>query len=270
MKKLLSIFAVAFFALILGAQNIIPVAAAEPNTYLVEYNDEKDDWYYTPGSPGADDETPQKREIYYLLQILKDGDYIVVDSTKGTGTLKLDFTLGNLTILPNSSALITCKGVQEYYQLHDSTVSLFANVEKAFVYDNAVVNFNNNVNTLELIFEGEPTMVAHVMGTCKDFIVHNPETTLTHLWNFREPLLYNQGVLSTAYGTYDINPPAAPAAPIVSTTPSSTPTATPSAPSSSADEYDDVPKTGESAAFLWIFALAALCFAGSYSFKKKF
>jgi hypothetical protein len=272
MKKLLSIFAVACFALILWAQNIVPVAAAEPTTYILKYDDEDDEWYYKLGSSWDNSTSPQQRELYYLLQEIKDGDYVVVDSTSGIGTLVLDFTLGNLTILPNSSALITCKGILEYYQLRDSSVSLTANVEKAFIYDNAITNFNKNTNSLELIYSESPEMSIVVVGTCEELWVHNFENTVTacSLWNFTDKLVFNDGVIKTAPGSYAINPPSAPAAPIVSTTPSSTPTATPSAPSSSADEYDDVPKTGESAAFLWMFALAALCFAGSYSFKKKF
>ncbi len=272
MKKLLSIFAVACFALILWSQNIITASAAEPTTYVVKYDSSKDEWYYQIGSAWDDTVPPPRREIYYMIQEMKDGDYVVVDSTDNRGTLALDFTLGNLTILPHSTALITCKGVQEYYQLHDSAVSLTANVEKAFVYDNAVANFNNNVNTLELIYDETPEMIVGVAGTCSEFWAHNYDASATkyHLWNFKAQLSFNETILKTPYGNYDINPPASPAAPIVPSAPSSTPTTTPSAPSSSADEYDDVPKTGESAMFLWMFALAALCFAGSYSFKKKF
>lgn len=272
MKKLLSIFAVACFALILWAQNIVPVSAAEPTTYVVKYDDSNDQWYYQIGSSWDDTVPPPRREIYYMIQDMKDGDYVVVDATNGQGTLVLDFTLGNLTILPNSNALITCKGVIEYYQLNNTAVSLTANVEKAFVYDNAIANFNKNVNVLELIYDQTPEMIAGVGGTCSEFWVHTYDASQTkyHLWNFKETLLFNETILKTPYGTYDINPPASPAAPIVSATPSSTPTSTPSAPSSSADEYDDVPKTGDSAMFLWMFGLAALCFAGSYSFKKKF
>lgn len=268
MKKLLSIFAVACFALILCAQNIVPAAAAEPTTYVVKYDSAKDEWYYQVGSSWDDTVPPPRREIYYMIQDMKDGDYVVVDSTDDRGTLVLDFTLGNLTILPHSTALITCKGVQEYYQLHDTAVSLTANVEKAFVYDNAVCNFNKNVNTLELIYAESPEMAVGVVGSCHELWVHNSSATETKyaLWNFTESLVFNEGIVKNAFGTYAINPPSAPAAPIVS----NTPTAAPSAPSSSADEYDDVPKTGESAMFLWLFGLAALCFAGSYSFKKKF
>lgn len=282
MKKLLSIYAVAFFALILWTQNIVTVAAAEPTTYVVKYDSSKEEWYYQVGSTWDDTVPPPKREIYYMIQEMKDGDYVIVDSTDDKGTLVLDFTLGNLTVLPHSTALITCKGVQEYYQLHDSAVSLTANVEKAFVYDNAVANFNKDVNKLELVYTQSPEMVVGVVGTCHELWVHNSDASETKyaLWNFTEPLVFNEGIVKNPFGTYAINPPSAPAAPVVPSTPSNTNTtpassapaapSTPSAPSSSADEYDDVPKTGESSTFLWLFGLAALCFAGSYSFKKKF
>lgn len=271
MKKLFSIFSVALFAVVLLFQNAVTVDAADPTTYYVQYDSDKDEWYYQIGSSWDDTVPPPKREIYYMLQDFKDGDYVVVESTEARGELKLDYHLGNLTVMPNSTALITCKSIAEYYQLHDSTVSLTADVEKACVYDNAVCNFNKNVNYLQLIYDEEPNMAVHVVGTCNEFWVHNTDESATkyHLWEFKDELIFNETILKTPYGTYNINPPATPAAPIVpDTTTSTAPTPAP-APSTPADEYDDVPKTGESTAYLWMFALAALCFAGSYSFKKR-
>ena len=218
MKKLFSIFSVALFAVILLSQNIITADAADPTTYIVKYDSSEEEWYYQVGSAWDDSVPPPRREVFYMFQEMKDGDYVVVESTDHCGELTIDFHLGNLTILPHSTAIISCKSVVEYYQLHDSTVALNANVEKAYVYDHAVVNFNNNVNLLKLICENEPTMVTHVLGTCNEFHVYNKETTKAHLWNFTEPLKYNQGSLSTPHGAYAINPPATPTAPIVPST----------------------------------------------------
>lgn len=279
MKKLLSLISVTLFACIMLFQHVVAAEAADPTTYCIRYDNEKNEWYYQVGSAWDDTVPPPKREVYYMFQILKDGDYIVVDSPNDCGKITIDANLGNLTILPNSSAVITCKSVKEYYQLHDSTVSINGNVEKAFVYDHAVANFNNNVNYLELAFESEsePTMVAHVTGTCAELLVHSASTgeTSCHLWNFKDELNFNNGVVQTAYGKYDINPPSSKSAAVTpSTTPAATPsnttvTPTPAAPSVTDDEYDDVPKTGESSAYVWMFALSVLCLTGSYAVRKK-
>lgn len=277
MKKLFSIFSVALFAVILLCQNIVQAEAADPTTYCIRYDSDKDQWYYQVGSAWDDTVPPPRREVYYMFQTMKDGDYVVVDSPDDCGKITIDFNLGNLTILPNSSAIISCKSVAEYYQLHDSTISINGNVEKAFVYDNAVANFNNNVNYLELIYatEPEPTMVAHVSGTCYELWVHSSDnTTLYSLWNFKDELDFYDGTLQTKYGKYDVNPPSSKPSAVTPSATTTTPTpapATPSnqTPSTSADEYDDVPKTGESSAYLWMFALSALCLAGSYSIRKK-
>ena len=45
--------------------------------------------------------------------------------------------------------------------------------------------------------------------------------------------------------------------------------AAPAAPSSDADEYDSVPKTGDSALYLWLFGLSAVLLAGSLALRKS-
>lgn len=270
MKKLLSIFSVALFAAVLLFQNKVTVDAADPTTYYVQYDSEEEEWYYQVGSSWDDTVPPPKREIYYMLQEMKDGDYVVVEAIDCWPELELDFHLGNLTVVPNSSCMVKAKSIAECYILGNAYVSITADVEHGFVYDNATCNFNANCNNLELIFTHEPTMSVAVLGTCNDFIVHSATTTQCHFWSFTDDLVYNDGALRTAADSYSINPPSTPAAPIVPTTSAGTTTTAPSTNSSAADEYDDVPKTGESAAYLWLFAVAALCFAGSFSFKKRF
>ena len=271
MKKLFSILSVALFAVILFFQSTINAEAADPTTYYVQYDADAKQWYYQVGSSWDDTVPPPKREIYYMIQDMKDGDYVVVEATEGWPELKLDFHLGNVTVTPNSSCMISAKSIAECYILHDSYVSITADVEHAWVYDNASCNFNLNCNTLELLYADEPTMSVGVLGTCNEFIAHNMNTsaTLYHLWNFTDDLIFNDTYLRTSADSYSINPPSTPAASIVPNTSSSTAPATSTPAASDADEYDDVPKTGESAAYLWMFAIAALCFAGSYSFKKK-
>lgn len=259
MKKLFSIFSVALFAVVLLCMNSVTVAAEEPTTYHVKYDSKTDSWLY-------ETET-MYREIYYMLQEIKDGDLVVVDATEeGWPTLELDYHLSNLTILPYSSCMVTVKSIDECYVLHDSFVSITADVNKGWVYGNAACNFNLDCDYLELFYEDEPEMSVGVLGNCSEFLVHSDASTKYHLWNFTDDIVFNDGVLKTAYGSYSIEPPAAStSAPSATTSPNSTTTTS----SSSSDEYDDVPKTGESVAYLWMFAIAALCFTGSYSLKKK-
>lgn len=273
MKKLFSIFSAALFAIVLICQNPITVDAADPTTYYVQYDKEAEQWYYQVGSSWDDTVPPPKREIYYMLQDMKDGDYVVVEAIGDWPELELDFHLGNLTIMPYSSCMVKAKSVAECYVLHDAYVSITSDVEHGWVYGNATANFNLNCNTLELIYDNEPEMSVAVLGTCNELWVHNDTSTWNHLWSFTDDLIYNNGRVHTAHESFSINPPATPAAPVVPTTTTSTPasstTSTPASSTTSADEYDDVPKTGESTAYLWTFAIAALCFVGSYSLKKR-
>ncbi len=268
MKKLFSILSVAFFAMVFIVLNTVQASAADPTTYYVKYDSSNKTWYYQVGSSWDNTAPPPNREVYYMLQEIKDGDYVVVESTGHYPTLEIDCNLGNLTVMAGSNALITCKSVKECYILGNSQVSLTADVEHAWVYDNVAVNFNKNVNYLEHIFSTDPSSSIAVVGSCYDFIVHNPNETRLHLWNFTEDLVYNDGAIKTPYGGYSINPPSGTPAPVTPSTPAAP--STPTAPPASADsEYDDVPKTGDALTFVWLFAAAAACMASGYSLKKR-
>lgn len=271
MKKLFTFLSVALFAMVFFATATMNAEAAEPTTYVVKYDSATEQWYYQVGSAWDDSVPPPRREIYYMTLDMKDGDYVVVDSTDGGWPeLNLDFHLGNLTTYPNTACMVNAKSIAECYILHGSYVSITADVEKAWVYQDCSANFNKNCNTLELIYIDDPNMSVGVLGTCNDFCVSSETEVLCHLWNFTDDLIFNEGIVKTARESYSIDPPSAPAAPVVPSTSTSTPSSTTTSSSASAGEYDDVPKTGETAGYLWLFALAALCFAGSYSLKKKF
>lgn len=269
MKKLFSLFSLVLMTMMFLNLNLISVSAEEPTTFYIKHNDTDDKWYYQIGSSW--DDTQKGTESYCLLFDMKDGDYLVVAGSDAFNELNVDFHLGNLTMLPDTMCSITAKSIENCYALAGSGVSIFCNVTNAWVYDNAKVNFNKDCLNLELIYEDDPTMAVNLFGTCNYFHAHNKEDTKTmyKLWNFREDLIFSDGYLKTQREYYDIEPSAAPATPAPEV---STPTAsTPSAPSASVDysEYDEVPKTGEALGYMWAFGIAAVCFLGSFTLKKR-
>ncbi len=268
MKKLFSLFAVALMAVMWLNVNAVTAEAAEPKTYVIKYDDalvaDKWEWFYQEGSAWND--ALPNRELYYLtLDQLKDGDHIVVLPSEADHTpeFTIDYNLGSLTFVIDSSAIATVKSVENCYVCNDANAIVNGNVNNAYVYDNVVANFNNDVNLLEHYYQGEPNITVGVGGKLNRFYVHTDGRTLYDLYAFTGPLVMQNGELKTHYDYYLTTPPAAATTPA---TPAPAP-ATPAAPS--ADEYDDVPKTGDSLAFLWAFGLAAVCFMGSYSLKKR-
>lgn len=253
MKKLFSLFAVVMMAVMSLNLNALTVNAAEPTTYVVKYDATEDYWYYQVGSKW--DNHGQSREMYYMTLEMKDGDYIVVDALEGTPVLELDFHLGNLTILANSSCTVKAKSIKDCYILSGATGTIECDVTNGYLYDFSSCNFLKNCDNLKVNYTDEETVFVNVVGTCKDFYMLNTATNKVkyQLYNFTAPLSVSEGDLTNAATEYSTAPAAA---------------AKP-APSSSADEYDDVPKTGESNAYLFAFGLAAVCFLGSYSLKKR-
>ena len=258
MKKLFSLFAVVMMAVLSLNLNAVTVSAADPTTYIVKYDTEKEDWFYQVDSTWNDEQS--SRQVYYMTLEMKDGDYVVVEVPEGSPTLELDFHLGNLTVMPNNSCTVKAKSIKDCYILSGAVATIDCNVTNGYLYDFSVANFNKNCDNLEISYSDETTISVAVIGTCKDFYAHNEANTKIkyHVYNFTAPLYLKEGVLQNAFGEYSIDPAS------VTTTPSA-----PSTPSSSADEYDDVPKTGESNAYLFAFGLAAVCFLGSYSLKKR-
>ncbi len=255
MKKLFSLFAVVMMAVLSLNLNALSVSAAEPTTYIVKYDVATDDWYYQVGSKWNDEVT--ERQMYYMTLEMKDGDYVVVEAPEGSPTLELDFHLGNLTVKPNDACTVKAKSIKDCYVLSGATATINCDVTNGYLYDFSTANFNKNCDKLEISYSDEKTVSVAVVGTCKDFYAHNEANTKVkyHVYNFTAPLYLKKGVLQNSTSEYSIDPASAPAAP--------------SAPAAGADEYDDVPKTGETNAYLFAFGLAAVCFLGSYSLKKR-
>lgn len=250
-KKIAAVLAAGVILTAMPAMSLPTVSAAEPARHSIKYVESLGEWRYQATTTW--DEKSNGRELYYLKQDIKDGDILLIIG-KGGLNLSLDVTLGNLTFLETDYAVVSAKGYQEVYVLQNTTGVINGDVAKAYVYDNSICNLNNNVT--ELIVTGEKTLssTVAVLGTVDRVTINNPDKSSYSCYSFgANTFVMDKGVIKTDYSKFSMTPPAA------STT----------TPSGSADEYDDVPKTGESSMVFILLAAAALFFTGSYFLRTR-
>lgn len=279
LKKFVALFTVAAVCLAVPGVGKMTAKAAEPTTYVVNFSSEKGEWRAKQASTWSDE--AQDRELYYLQQDIKDGDYLVVENTDGGGNstpLKLSVHLGNLTIKAsnNETAVVHANGYDSVYVLGDTNAAINGDVAHAYVYGSASANFNSNVTTLEIIgtdngIENNNLHASvNVAGTVNHLIAkdNRDQSTFYEAYNFSAgKLVIEDGSLRTETQYYSKTASA-------ETTPAATPqpaaTAAPSTPAaSSSSEYDNVPKTGESSAMIWLLGAAVVCLAGGYTIRRK-
>ena len=255
MKKLFTLFTAVLFAVMSLNLNTLTVSADGPATYYVKYDEATQEWWYQEGSGW--DNTVAGKDIYFFHEALKDGDYVVVEGTSGDQELHINKTLGNLTIMANAKCSVYANGVQDCYILSGAIANIHSNVTNGYLYDFSVCNFYNDCTNLTISYTDLPTISVVVVGKCNNFKVQTfDQTTVKYqAYNFTTMLVFEESEIKNAATEYSTTPTAAPAAP-----------AKPAAP---ADEYDDVPKTADSYAYILAFGVAALCFTGSYLLKKR-
>ncbi len=256
MKQIKRIFVVlTALALCVGYFLSAPIAAqaeGEPVTYYLK--DVAGEWRF---QVGGWDEKGSHHELYYMYFDLKDGDLMVIDGTIGIN-LTIDVKLKNLTILNSPAAVVSTKGVDEFYALNGSASAITGDVNRADVYDGCVVNFNSNVKKLNVYSEKTDLLssTVAVVGTADHVYAGGVSGKHFEFYNFAPgSLLIEKGTLKTASTKYSTQPSAG------------TSTTTPAAPS---DQYDEVPKTTDVRLNpMWLVLVAGVCFAGSYVLKKK-
>ncbi|MBQ9142556.1 MAG: hypothetical protein IJX63_12340 [Lachnospiraceae bacterium] len=265
LKKMLGGLMALVVCLIPLLNTTIPAqAAGEVTTYYVKYvNDGTiSDWRFQYGgwTDGG-----YHRELYYLTQNIKDGDKIVVEGT-GDKTLYIEANanLSEVTFFSCATPVVTAKSIDTVYGLFGSKFAVNGDVKNAYVYENSVCNFNNNVSYLEIINSDADNIEAtvYVGGT----VAHAKSVgaTKTHfdLYSFvAGSFTMHDGALYTKQEQCSQTPPAvATLAPAVPSTPST----------STGGEYDDVPKTAD-ARFnpLWLIGMAVVCFAGGLALRKS-
>lgn len=296
-KLFVSMLAAAAMLVLLPGGNAMTAHAEEAKTYSIKYfGGDINDWRYVPGNTFEDG--MYHRELYYLkTENLKDGDLIVIYPGDNPGSKELDlseFRLGNLTVYQNTQAVVKTNGIKDCYVLAGAYTAINGEVTNAHLYDNTTCTFNSNVLDMILHINDESHSNISCAGTVGMFRILNnadqtkglfydiPQNTMKYengtiqfpQWSPNPTEAYLQAKAAADGTTTGDSASTAPAAgDSASTTPaaggsaSTTPTA-----GASADEYDSVPKTGDSSQTGWVIGLigiAAVLFAGSYGLNKK-
>lgn len=217
------------------------------------------EWRYQPNYPW--DDTQTHRELYYMKLALKDGDKIVVsDATTGL-ELTVDKKLSDLTVEYSNYAIITAPAYENVHVINNSLAAINGDVKNGYVYEASTVNFNNNVDYLEVSARFPLKANVAVVGTVNHLKAQDTERVHYEYYNFVPgKLSFIDGELKTDAAYYSTT---AGATVVATTVPANTNNA------SSADELDDVPKTGDTKGYYWMLALAAVCMAGGLYLKKK-
>lgn len=260
-KKFTSLLIATALLVLLPAGNILTVSAEEPTRHYVKYVETKNEWRYQQTTTW--DSNSEGRELYYLKEGIKDGDILVVEGNNSSLNLDIPVKLSNLTINQANSVAITTKGIQELYVLKNSVAAVNGDISNAYVYDNAVCNINNNTTNLILYGDPkvEPTVV--VAGTVDYVKISDATQTYYEFYNFATGSFHiDKGIMKTDVSKYSSIPSKPASQP-------ATDNAVITQTSDSSDEYDDVPKTGDSNTYLVFLIISALCFAGSYLLKNK-
>ena len=283
MKTIVSLLAAVVLLIMASGVEELCADAAEPVTYSLKYVEDKGEWRFHVGA--WDDNNAGHRELYYLKEAIKDGDTIVIEECDQSLTLELPVNLNNITFNHAHYAVITVKSVENVYVLRDSAAAINGDVVNAHVYDNAIVNFNNNVTNLYITKERSGEQSINVVGTVAYVKTSDAERVYNELYNFQaNSFCQEKGILKTDASKYSTIPTAAvpvvpetPTLPAVPTDPAlvpSDPVVLPAPPGVLVtvvpSEYDDVPKTGDSMALPYILIMAAgVCFGGVYLLRNR-
>lgn len=259
--KLVAMFLVAALLVIMPGLGTLTAKAATPLTYSIGYDTDLSEWRWQINP--TFDVTLGSEPITKLDAYLKDGDLLVVYNVNTTDPLTFNVSakVSNLTVI-GSAAPIVCgaAAIDDFYALQGCTTAVNGNIKNAHVYDNCIVTFNNNVDFLEIISKpgiyNKITVagtVAHAKSTY-DVNVHY-EVYNVAAGKFVSEYTVLQTDPQYYYSTPTGSPAAAPAPPSTTT-------------SASSGEYDEVPKTGESAYIYVLFGLSMICFIGSRKLKR--
>lgn len=279
-RSLVLTLAAAALLVLLPQSNALTVKADGPETYSVAYIEGTyNEWRYQPGS--VFDEPKGHGSLGELLLKLKDGDSVVVYQVGTPGkTLDLGSTkLGNLTIYQNvNGAVISTGGVKDCYVLAGALTAVNGDITTAYIYDapntaapnTTTCTFNNNVIDMYLYMTRDPATNISCGGTVGHFhatYVDNGDT-------YTECYDYQAGKFSFLNGYINVPEWAHGSGPsdeyLQANAAANEGTAqAPSTGKNTSDEYDKVPKTGDSNPVFWLLLASAACFGISCLLRKK-
>lgn len=277
-KALVLTLMAAVLLVLLPPSNALTARADEPATYSLKYFG-VGGWRCQPGSTYVDG--VGDGDLDYLNVYLKDGDSIVIYGGD-TPFDPLDLSavkLNNLTIHQNTTVVVNTGGVKDCYVLAGCYCAVNGDVTNAYLYDTTVCTFNNNVLDMTLYVDGNVPQGTSIScyGTIGRFYVHSltSDIGVGVFYDVKtNGLIVQDGKFCMPTEKYSPTPTEeytkamegadAPAA-------APAPAPTPAAPSTStsSDEYDRVPKTGDTSVSLWLFLAAAAASAGSLLLQKK-
>lgn len=265
--------AAAVLLILLPLSSAFTVQAEEPATFSVKYFSGRG-WRCQPGAEFVD--SAGDADLGYLHLYLKDGDLVIIypgddpNEHLDLGTAKLS----NLTIHQGATAIVKTGGVKDCYVLAGAYCAINGDVTNAYLYDSVTCNFNNNVldMTLYIDYSGSQRSSIGCLGTIGRFYVHSlvNDSYVSLFYNVKTGgSIMQDGTFCIPSDKYSPTPTeeytkamenaSAPAAPAPSTP----------APAAPADEYDKVPKTGDSTACLWLYLASAVFGIGGFALWKK-
>lgn len=268
MKKLAAMLIAVAALVLLPEASTFTVKAAEPVTYAVKYLN--GGWYHQANT-STFDESQAYSSLDDLTKKLKDGDVIVIYNDNAT-MVSLDLgavRLSNLTFVQNTSSTLVFAGyIEECYVLGGTTGTVNCDVNNAYVYDTVLFNFNNNVQNLYLYANDSIHSNLAVAGTVGHMVAmtlpgHEPVRVHFDYYDFGPNSLHFLDGAFKPYNT-DFKTPEE-----HQNQPASQQTAqNPPASSGSDDEYDEVPKTGQTNLYLWLLGASAVCYVCSLALKR--
>lgn len=190
------------------AEEMAKQTARKPVTHTLKYVADNKEWRYQ-----SDTNTWHKngfhRELYYLQQSIVDGDVLVVELSNSDPALNLTVpvTLSNVTFKGAGTAIITARGVDDVHVLNGCTGVVNGDITNAYVYDNAIANFNNNVHNLYIVNDYTNNQTISVLGSV-DFMQNRVgERPTRQLYSFRRGTFYMEnGALKTNSSNYSNYP----------------------------------------------------------------
>lgn len=257
-KKFVAALTVVATLVLLTETDVSTVHADEPVTYTVKYVSDEIGWRYQKDS--SELASGIGSNIYYLTQEIKDGDIVVIYNNIGTNT-PLDLGnvhLSNLTFVQGTKPSVVSAGsIKDCYVLAGTTGAVNSDVENAYVYDYAIFNFNGNVGELTINSNDYVQSRIGTEGTVDHLYAYSSTLSrvLMDYYDFSAGSLYLKDGVFSPRGSYRTAEEHA-ADPTTKGT-------------SSSDEYDDVPKTGQSNLYLWLLFASVVCFAGSRALKRS-
>ncbi len=169
----------AVFFLIPGTK----LAANAATTYCVGYDFSKGQWMYEPGNKWG--ENDYHRELYYLKQVIRDGDLLVVYGEGRTNLeLDVDVNLSNLTIYNAKPVVIYANVISDCYVLDGSIASVNGtSIMNAWVYNGTSANLNGPVQNLYVHAPKTQTLYCNVSASDTVSYVRG-ENDYQTLWQF--------------------------------------------------------------------------------------